>query len=502
MTIELNKSRYCKWIQCPKILWMDQYMPEQAKKTASDSVMSTGIEVGELARDYFGSYALIEFDKDKSVMAEKTRQLLEQGVENIAEAAFLCDGLYCAVDILHRDDDNFDIVEGKSSTKVSEIYIEDLSFQYYVLKKCGIPIRKAYILHLDNSYVRHGGLELDKLFALEDNTEAVAQRSVNVGENIARIYEYIDTDSEPEQDIGLYCDTPYPCAYYGYCARHIPEPSIFSVSRLTAAKKYEYYREGIVTFEDIIRKNLKLNSNQTQQVETAYYHRPDAILPEKIREFLDTLSYPLYHLDFETFQQAIPEYDGLSPYSQIPFQYSLHIEYGDGKLEHREFLAEEGKDPRRAVAESLCANLPGDVCVLAYNMSFERRVLQELADIFPDLEKHLLLIKENLHDLMVPFQKRYYYSEAMEGSYSIKYVLPALCPGDPDLDYHALEGIHNGEEASAAFKDMPNHTPAENAITRRNLLKYCRLDTLAMVKVLEKLRQCIDWTEGHTCTQN
>ena len=103
---------------------------------------------------------------------------------------------------------------------------------------------------------------------------------------------------------------------------------------------------------------------------------------------------------------------------------------------------------------------------------------------------------------MVPFQKRYYYSEAMEGSYSIKYVLPALCPGDPDLDYHALEGIHNGEEASAAFKDMPNHTPAENAITRRNLLKYCRLDTLAMVKVLEKLRQCIDWTEGHTCTQN
>ena len=228
-----------------------------------------------------------------------------------------------------------------------------------------------------------------------------------------------------------------------------------------------------------------------KQVETAYYDRQDEIEPDAIKDFLDTLSYPLYHLDFETFQQAVPEYDGLSPYSQIPFQYSLHIEQEDGTLEHREFLAKEGADPRRAIAESLCRDFPTDVCVLAYNMSFERGVLQRLADYFPDLADHLLAIRDNIHDLMIPFQQQKYYSKAMQGSYSIKYVLPALCPGDPELDYHALEGVHNGSEASATFADMSNHSPEEIQTMRKNLLKYCCLDTLAMVKVLEKLREVV-----------
>ena len=129
-----------------------------------------------------------------------------------------------------------------------------------------------------------------------------------------------------------------------------------------------------------------------------------------------------------------------------------------------------------------------DVCVLAYNMSFERGVLQRLADTFPDLSGHLLSIRDNIHDLMIPFRQQDYYSKDMKGSYSIKYVLPALCPGDPELDYHSLEGVHNGSEASAAFADLPNHNPEEIAVIRKNLLRYCCLDTLAMVKVLEKLR--------------
>ena len=259
----------------------------------------------------------------------------------------------------------------------------------------------------------------------------------------------------------------------------------------TANKKYKYYHQGIITFEDIVKQQPKLSDKQWRQVETAYYDRPDEVDADAIKDFLDTLSYPLYHLDFETFQQAIPEYDGLSPYAQIPFQYSLHIEQADGTLEHREFLAKEGTDPRRAIAESLCKDFPVNVCVLAYNMSFERGVLQKLAECFPDLSDHLLAIRENIHDLMVPFQQQQYYSKAMEGSYSIKYVLPALCPSDPELDYHALEGVHNGSEAMETFADLPNHTPEEIKVMRNNLLKYCCLDTLAMVKVLEKLREAV-----------
>ena len=491
MSIGLSKSRYCKGLQCPKILWMDKYMPDKAEDVLPESVMAIGNMVGDLARRYYGSFDLVEFDFDKEVMAKKTRQFMEAGSQNIAEAAFYVDGLYCAVDILHRNGDGFDIVEVKSSTHVTDIYVEDMAFQYYVLTRCGINVKKVCNMHLNSSYVRHGDLELDKLFALEDYTDIVKEKYGEVEEHIKAIREYIDTDEEPERDIDLYCENPYACAYYSYCSRHLPEQSVFDIRRLYASKKYELYHEGIVSFKDIVEKKPDLSEKQMKQVETAYYDRPDEIDPPKIREFLETLTYPLYHLDFETFQQAIPEYDGLSPYSQIPFQYSLHIEQENGSLEHREFLAKEGTDPRRAIAESLCRDFPTDVCVLAYNMSFERGVLQRLADFFPDLSEHLLAIRENIHDLMIPFQQQHYYSKDMQGSYSIKYVLPALCPGDPELDYHALEGVHNGSEASATFANMPNHSPEEIAVMREHLLKYCCLDTLAMVKVLEKLKRIL-----------
>lgn len=491
MSLGLSKSKYCKGVQCPKILWMDIFKPEEAEDVLSESIMVNGSMVGEYARRYFGEYVLVDFDYDKKVMTEKTRQYMDEGAENIAEAAFSIDDLFCAVDILHKDGLGYDIVEVKSSTEVKDVYIDDIAFQYYVLKRCGINVKRVCLMHLDSSYVRHGELEIQKLFTLEDYTDVVKDKYNEVEANIHNIRMYVDTDTEPERDIDLYCQDPYDCAYYGYCGKHIPEESVFDVRRLKAAKKYEYYHQGIITYEDIIKQKIRLSDKQMKQVETAYYDKPDEIDANAIKEFLDTLSYPLYHLDFETFQQAIPEYDGLSPYMQIPFQYSLHIEQADGALEHREFLAKEGTDPRRVIAESLCKDIPADVCVLAYNKSFEQRVLQSLADTFPDLSDHLLAIKEHVHDLMIPFQKQHYYSKAMKGSYSIKYVLPALCPGDPALDYHALDGVHNGGEASSTFADMPNHTQEEIQTMRKNLFKYCYLDTLAMVKVLEKLKDVV-----------
>ena len=473
------------------MLWMDKHMPEKAGELGLDAVMENGRAVGEIAREYFGPYSAVEFADDKASMVENTKRLMMDGTENIAEASFIYDGLYCVVDILHRNGDGFDIVEVKSSTSVKDIYIDDVAFQYYLLTQCGVNVKKVQLMYINNSYERHGDLELDKLFILDDYTAQTIQRAAKVEKNIVEIRSYIETDAEPKCDIGLYCHDPYNCEYYSYCARHIPKDSIFDVARLTNAKKYEYYRQGIISFEDIIKSGIKLNEKQMQQVETAYYHRPASIKTKEIREFLNTLSYPLYYLDFETFQSAVPEYDGLKPYAQVPFQYSLHIEMAPGRLEHREFLANEGTDPRRAVAERLCEDIPKDVCVLVFNASFEKGRLKELATTFPDLAEHLLAIESNIHDLMIPFQKRYYYSEAMQGSYSIKSVLPALCPEDPELDYNALDGIHNGGEASVAFADLPNHKPEEIADIRKNLLNYCCLDTLAMVKVLDKLRKCV-----------
>lgn len=485
----LSKSGYCKGLQCPKILWLDQNKPDVADQEPPAAVLATGNMVGELARQYFGDCSLVEFSPNKEEMAVKTQSLMASEEENIAEAAFLIDGLYCAVDILHKNGDGWDIVEVKSSTKVEDVYIDDMSFQYYVLNKCGVSVKRIYNMHIDNTYVRHGELDLQGLFTLEDCTDAVMERQADVSDNIEGIKSYIVVEEEPVKDIDICCDNPYRCAYYGYCRKHLPEHSVFDLARMQIKKKYQLYHKGIVSYEDVLHNKDCINENQLRQVESIYYHREDEYKIEEIRAFLDTLTYPIYHLDFETFQMAVPEYEGTSPYQQIPFQYSLHIEYEDGTLDHKEFLAKEGQDPRRELAERLIEDIPMDACPVAYNMSFERTVILHLAEAFPDLSEHLLNIRENMHDLMVPFQKQHYYSAMMQGSYSIKYVLPALWPGDPELDYHNLEGVHNGSEASAAFADMVNHSPEEIAIMRENLLKYCWLDTYAMVKVLRKLKE-------------
>lgn len=172
------------------------------------------------------------------------------------------------------------------------------------------------------------------------------------------------------------------------------------------------------------------------------------------------------------------------------------MEYEDGRLEHLEFLAKEGTDPRRTVAERLCEDIPMGVCSLAYNMSFEKTRIKTMAEQYPDLAEHLMDIHDHMVDPEDVFAKRDYYNNAMKGKSSIKLVLPALYPNDPELDYHNLEEVHNGGEASAAFLTMANKSPEEIARIRENLLKYCGLDTYAMVKLIWKLREAVKDTDN------
>lgn len=256
--------------------------------------------------------------------------------------------------------------------------------------------------------------------------------------------------------------------------------------------KVSLYNAGLVDYASIFASGRVTNEKQLRQMDFYLNNRPDYIDKAGIAKFLNTLSYPLYFLDFETMQSAIPPFEGTKPYQQIPFQYSLHyIEYEGGPLLHKEFLGESGTDPRRALAEQLCADIPLDVCTTAYNKSFECSRIKELAEMYPDLADHLLNISDNIKDFLDPFRDGYYYTKDMGGSFSIKVVLPALFPGDPDLDYHKLDQIHNGGEAMTIFPQICKMSPADQKITRENLLKYCRLDTFAMVKVWQALKDAI-----------
>ena len=490
--ISLSKSKYCKAIQCNKLLWLDKYKPEVAVPTARDMVLENGTKVGELARGLFGDYINIDFNKDLNVMIEETLKSLKNKPNIITEASFNYENNFCSVDILKNDVDGIEIYEVKSSTYIHNIYLDDASYQYYVLKNLGLNVKSVNIVYLNKEYYRSGELEISKLFNIKNITDIAIQKQNEIKNKIEEINKYMleNNEKEPEKDIDIYCFKPYECLYWQYCSRHLPKNNIFDIRIMHKDKKFELYKRGIINFEDVVNENI--NQKYLEQVIFEVNNKPPKIEKEKIKEFMGQLTYPLYFLDFETFQLAIPEFDGTNPYMQIPFQYSLHyVDDINGKLHHKEFLAKSGIDPRRELAERLVEDIPKDVCVLAYNMSFEKTVIKKLANYYQDLHDDLMKIHDNIKDLMIPFYNRNYYVKEMKGSYSIKYVLPALFPDDPELDYHNLPVVHNGGEASDAFLSLASLSKEEQEKIREGLLVYCKLDTFAMVKIWEKLKEVI-----------
>ena len=493
-----SKSKYCSFWQCPKITWLDKYKPEE--KEIDDSLsarLSAGNEVGDLAMTLFGNFVetttLTEDNKlDYSVMIKKTEDEITKGTENICEAAFSYNGLYCAVDILHKEKDGYAIYEIKSSTHINYIYLVDVAYQKYVLEKSGIKVTGTYLVNINNEYVRHGAINVKELFFIQDVSNFLQEEYNKIEETLQRADAILNNENEPNIDISDKCTSPYACAYWQYCTKHLPTPNVFDIYHLGKSKKFDYYNNGIISFEDL-EKHGHLDYKQTRQIDYYLHDKGTYINKDGVKKFLGTLSYPLYFLDFETMQSVIPQFDGTTPYQQIPFQYSLHyIESEGGEVKHKEFLAVSGENPLRKISESLCQDIPENVCILAYNKSFECGRISELAELFPDLAKHLLNIKRNIKDLLDPFQKGYYYNKAMGGSFSIKSVLPAIFPDDPTLNYHNLDGVHNGAEAMTIFPLIKNMPIKEQETARKNLLKYCELDTFAMVKIWQELIRSIN----------
>ncbi len=489
MKYHLSKSRYCAALQCPKIIWLKENMPDVIDQSAvNESVMETGLEVGDLAMGLFGDYTEVPFG-NLGVMIEQTKKLIDDGTKIIAEASFGIDNLFCSVDILkNMGNMAVELYEVKSSSSVHDIYYHDTAFQCYVLSRLGYKVERCAVVHIDSTYKRNGELDIHKLFKVEDITGAVQSLQEDVSNNIENIRKYMEQVDEPCEKIGKQCFSPYSCPFLGYCTKDLPTPNVFDIAGARTSKKLKCFDKGIVSFEALV-ENGELNQAQRLQVEHELATLEPHIEVDNIKDFMKDLYYPLYFLDFESFQPAIPLFDKSHPYQQIVFQYSLHyIETEGGELKHKEFLAYPGEDPRRALAEQLCKDIPDNACVTAYNMGFEKGCIYELSLIYSDLKEKLLNIHDHIYDLMIPFQKKWYYCRDMQGSYSIKYVLPALFPDDPTLDYHNLEGVHNGSEASEAFAKMATMTEDESEATRKHLLKYCGLDTYAMVKVWEKLK--------------
>ena len=490
--IQLSKSLYIRGLQCHKSLWLYKNKPEvmNTPDASQESLFNTGYQVGDAAKQLFPGGVEIEFNANNfDGMIQQTKDLITNGTEVIYEATFNENGIFAMADILVKNGDVWDMYEVKGSTNVKEYHLDDTAIQWYALSKA-IKLGRAYIVYINNSYIREVELNIKELFTIEDVTDEVLMRQADIPLYLSQMDEMLQ-DNMPDIDIGTHCSDPHDCDFWDHCWQNIPTPSVFNLYRMNSSKKFELYYKGIISYDDIINKGVSLNDTQKLQVEA---HKNNTVIIEKsiIKEFLDDIEYPINFFDFETFQNAIPRFDNQSPYAQIPFQYSLHILHENGTLEHKEFLGDENSDPRMALIEQMLDDITPTGSIVAYNQSFEIGRIKDLAALAPQYKNKLLALNERFIDLIVPFRKKGYYHPNFNGSFSIKAVLPAMFPNDDELDYKKLGSVQNGGDAMDTFanlhllKDL-----SKKEEIRKDLLAYCRLDTLAMVRIWEKLHQLI-----------
>lgn len=484
----LSKSTFVRGCQCVKSLYLNKYHKEFQSPVSSnqEAVFEQGKEVGFLARKLFpnGIDASPKnyFSYEESI--NKTEDAIKQGETVIYEAAFLFDDVLAALDILVKDNEGWKAFEVKSSTEVKDTHILDAALQYYLIQNTGISLQDIFIVYINNEYVRGKELETEKLFVKKSILKEVLNLQTFIPHKIGELKSIMKQKEIPHIEIGLQCNDPYPCDFIDYCWKNIPPYSVFDIANLRTTKKFELFNQGITQLKDI-PKDFALNANQWQQI-NCELEQKSIIDKPKIKEFVGKLIYPLYFLDFETFQLAIPKFVNSRPYQQLVFQYSLHKQNSKGSdIMHSEFIAEtNSNNPRILFVKKLIDDCGEEGDILVYNIAFERTRLQELANDFPEFAKPISNILNRLKDLMLPFRERWYYIPEMKGSYSIKVVLPTLLP---EFTYSNLE-IKDGNTASSTYASMVQGVFSGDANkTLKALLEYCKLDTLAMVKILEKL---------------
>jgi hypothetical protein len=484
----LSKSSFIKGLQCEKHVYLYKFHYNEMDELSGmqKAVFQRGTNVGELAQQLFpgGTVATEGSPPAYKKGLKKTGELIQQGEKIIYEAAFLFNEVLSIADIVVNENNKWNIYEVKSSTSISETYLNDAALQYYVISNCGIEINDFSIIYINNQYIRRGELDLNELFTIESVLDDILPMQNFVEDNVDRLKKVIRKKEMPDINIGEHCHDPYTCSFYNYCRKHIPEDSIFDFCGMHLKKKYELYRDGIIKLDDVT-EDYELNKNNRIQLDV--YNSGEPLFDkDAIENFLSDLNFPLLFMDFETFQPAVPLFDNSKPYQQIPFQYSVHLKDNkDGESKHFEFLAEPGEDPRIKFIEGLLNDTKRKGDIIVYNKSFEITRLKEIARDFPQYADEIKKLVFRIKDLMIPFQRKYYYAPEMKGSYSIKAVLPTLVP---ELSYDELE-INEGGLASITFESLQTETDMMiMAEIRQQLLEYCKLDTLAMVKILEKLK--------------
>ena len=478
----LSKSRYVAGLQCQKKLWWmvhEPDAPELAPESRQQTLLERGDLVGELARTYVPGGTLIDlphYAVKERVAA--TAKALAEGASAVYEASFLADDIFVSIDILERRKRGFILTEVKSTLDIKEQHLADVAIQVHVARRAGLVVDRAEVMHL-NRECRHP--RLTNLFVRKAVTRqigpllrAIPARSKSMLSMLA--------GPLPEVPTGAHCDTPYPCPFMQRCWPTLPEHHVSTLYGIRGTKVAALVADGRETLHQLPR-SFPASGPAKRQIKSV---RKDRLIVERgLLGALRSLKRPIAFLDFETVSPVVPIWSGCCPYDLVPVQFSCHV-LTTAELEHHEWHAEGRADPRESIARALVAACASASTVVAYNAPFEGRCIDALIKAVPALESDLAKIRGRLRDLL-PIVRDHVYHPAFQGSFSIKSALPALVPG---FGYDDLE-VQDGATASAALEAMLLGTDAVTDIERkkvqRDLLEYCKRDTLAMVRLHERL---------------
>lgn len=482
----LSKSQYTRGITCMKSLWF--YQNARDKQTPPDSmqqmIFDQGTNVGELAcKLYPGGILIYEDHEHLAEAVESTKKAIDAGATILYEGAGKFDNVVVRADILKKNiDGTWDIIEVKSSTKVKEIHIQDISVQKYVLEGAGFKIRKSFLMHINSKYVRDGDVDAGQLFMREEVTNEIAFLMDGIPAHLSAFQAMLREETPPDVKFGPRCSTPYPCDFKDHCWKDVPEDSVWTLTGIHKKKAAEIWREGYKKITDI-PDTLKLNKKQDLQ-RSVMKRNQVHIEMEEIRKHLDELVWPLFFLDFETVAPCVPPYNNLQPFQNLTFQASIHTQKEPlGPVEHYELLCEPDKDPRKEMTEFLLDSIGREGSVIAYNAPFEKGCLLKLAKVYEDQEARLISMVARLWDVATPFAKAWYMDPKFHGRWSLKITLPVLVPS---MSYADMD-IAEGGSAAKVYFDAMNGTLENKEKIFKAMLAYCGQDTLAMVEILNYL---------------
>mgnify|MGYP001608237043 CR=1 FL=1 len=489
----LSKSQYTRGLQCVKSLFLYRHHRDLQDPItpAQQQIFDQGTEVGILARQLFPGGVLIEADHmhPEDALAA-TRAAIAGGAKVLYEAAAVHDGVLVRADIIVNEGGSWSLYEIKSTSEVKDVFLSDVAVQRYVLDGYGLRVGAAHLVHLNTAYVRHGALDLAALFAVVDVTMETRAALAAVPAFLSGMKAVADGQHAPDIKIGPHCLKPYECDFKAHCWADVPAYSVWNLANAKSDKKYQLWQDGVRNLVDIQEATTKLSGPQGVQVRVAKSGQPH-IDRAAIAALLSELTFPRYFLDFETISSAIPPYDGLRPFQQLPFQASIHAQDAAyDPITHHEFLADGLADPRHELIEFLVKVIRSHGTVIAYNASFEGGCLKHLAEIATaNNAARLISAEQRLWDLATPFRKAFYAHPGFKGSWSIKKTLPVCIPG---MTYDGMP-IADGVAAQVAYAQLMNGNPSEvdRAKIMAALKVYCRQDTLAMVRLLEHLEETV-----------